>query len=500
MSMAQIRAEANMIYLFILLFGAGDAFGQQVPPARVWNDKDLAEWASPIVSLNVRPGHYSERDYYGAPVAEWVRTYPVYFPGREPAGYWEMLQRKKPELLVSPGARTKSQWIEDGRTVFREMDVDFFRSYDPELIAKVRSPQTLNALGGRPQVDGTVFGLRWVPTSKGLALSVLECGGCHTRVLPDGARLDGAPMNTPGNGVIGQLVNKGVVSIFGDESPAMRNWRFYAVPWLPDDIHQRLKDMQPAELSALFRSNILGTIPRFNGSPFYTTKIPDLIGIGEQRYMDHTATHRLRDAGDLMRYAAVVGCCDSADFGAHRMLSDKQRKIRSRFPDEILQALSEYIYSLKPPANPNLADSRIAAGKRVFHKEGCATCHTPPLYTNNKLTLAEGYIPPRDHPLSDDIMFVSVGTDPGLALKTRKGTGFYKVPSLRGVWYRGLYNHDGSITSLEEWFDPARLRDDYVPTGFKGYGVTTRAVKGHEFGLKLSPEEKAALIAFLRTL
>jgi hypothetical protein len=36
---------------------------------------------------------------------------------------------------------------------------------------------------------------------------------------------------------------------------------------------------------------------------------------------------------------------------------------------------------------------------------------------------------------------------------------------------------------LEDWFDPARLRDDYVPTGFKGYGVKTCAVKGHEFGL-----------------
>jgi hypothetical protein len=39
-----------------------------------------------------------------------------------------------------------------------------------------------------------------------------------------------------------------------------------------------------------------------------------------------------------------------------------------------------------------------------------------------------------------------------------------------------------------------------VPTGFKGYTVTRRAVAGHEFGLRLSSEDKAALIAFLRTL
>jgi len=39
-----------------------------------------------------------------------------------------------------------------------------------------------------------------------------------------------------------------------------------------------------------------------------------------------------------------------------------------------------------------------------------------------------------------------------------------------------------------------------VPTGFKGFGMPTRAVKGHEFGLNLSTDDKKALIAFLRTL
>ena len=97
-------------------------------------------------------------------------------------------------------------------------------------------------------------------------------------------------------------------------------------------------------------------------------------------------------------------------------------------------------------------------------------------------------------------MNVSVGTDPGLALKTRKGTGYYKVPSLKGVWYRGRYLHDGSLTSLEEMFDPARLRDDFVPTGFAPLGKNMAAVEGHPFGLKLSPDERAQLIAFLRSL
>ncbi len=67
-------------------------------------------------------------------------------------------------------------------------------------------------------------------------------------------------------------------------------------------------------------------------------------------------------------------------------------------------------------------------------------------------------------------MPISVGTDPGLALRTRKGTGLYKVPSLRGVWYRGHYLHDGSVASLEEMFDSDRLRPSHVPGGWKGPG------------------------------
>jgi cytochrome c peroxidase len=97
-------------------------------------------------------------------------------------------------------------------------------------------------------------------------------------------------------------------------------------------------------------------------------------------------------------------------------------------------------------------------------------------------------------------MQVKLGLDPGLALKTRKGTGYYKVPSLKGVWYRGPLEHSGSIATLEDWFDPNRLKDDYVPTGWNPPGVKARAIPGHRFGLNLSPEDKRALIAFLKTL
>ncbi len=48
-----------------------------------------------------------------------------------------------------------------------------------------------------------------------------------------------------------------------------------------------------------------------------------------------------------------------------------------------------------------------------------------------------------------------------------------------------MFGHSGWCATLEDWFDPKRLNDDYIPTGFKPYGTKTYAVKGHPFGLDL---------------
>jgi CxxC motif-containing protein (DUF1111 family) len=50
-----------------------------------------------------------------------------------------------------------------------------------------------------------------------------------------------------------------------------------------------------------------------------------------------------------------------------------------------------YIYALQPPANPNSFDEKALAGQKIFEREGCPMCHTPPLYTSNRLTLAQGF-------------------------------------------------------------------------------------------------------------
>src|SRR5438094_8643343 len=75
-------------------------------------------------------------------------------------------------------------------------------------------------------------------------------------------------------------------------------------------------------------------------------------------------------------------------------------------------------------------------------------------------------------------------------LSFHKGTGYYKVPSLKGVWYRGPFEHNGSVATLEDWFDPARLRADYVPTGFKGRSEERRVGKECRAGAWADDEKK----------
>jgi hypothetical protein len=243
-----------------------------------------------------------------------------------------------------------------------------------------------------------------------------------------------------------------------------------------------------------------GVTARSNTSMFVPPQIPDLIGVEERRYLDHTGLVRHRGIGDLMRYSSLVQDMSGYDRYGDLQPLNPDAGHAARYSDEQLYALVLYLYSLQPPPNPNRFDAVAVRGKKIFEREGCEQCHKPPLYTNNQLIPVDGFEPPADHKQRFDIMETRVGTDSRYALQTHKGTGYYKVPSLKGVWYRGPFEHNGSVATLEDWFDLARLRNDYVPTGFKGYDGRTRSVKGHRFGLDLSAEEKEALIAFLKTL
>jgi hypothetical protein len=280
------------------------------------------------------------------------------------------------------------------------------------------------------------------------------------------------------------------------------NRQLFAAPRLPADPHARLEKMSMEEIVAAYDALPPGVIPRFGSSLLYPPQVPDLIGVKDRHYLDHTGLMRQQSPADLMRYSAIVQGIDILDrFGDYAPIGNPpDPESMVRYSDEQLYALALYVYSLKPPPNPNKLDALAVRGQEVFARERCALCHTPPLYTNNALMPVDGFKVADEDQRKFAIMPISLGTDPNLALNTRRGTGYYKVPSLKGLWYRGLFEHNGSVASLEDWFNPRRQNNNYVPTGFRGAGVKTRAVTGHPFGLDLSPDDRRALIAFLKTL
>jgi hypothetical protein len=327
--------------------------------------------------------------------------------------------------------------------------------------------------------------------------------------MPDGSILKGAQGNISAPHELAYRIRAAVAK---SDARALEGIRanakgFYAVPWLHPDPAAGLQDMLFDEMAARWENFPPGVNPRHRSSYIYPIQVPDLIGVKDRKYLDRTGLQQHRSIVDMMRYAALNQGADHlasfngfipADAARFEKLPDPAT--RSRYSDEQLYALALWVYSLQPPPNPNKFGALAERGQKIFGREGCITCHTPPLYTNNKLTPAEGFKVPEDHLKAYDILPTSVGTDSNLTLKTRRGTGYYKVPSLKGVWYRSMFGHSGWCATLEDWFDPRRTRDDYVPTGFKPYGEKTYAVKGHPFGLTLSEEDRKALIAFLKTL
>ena len=478
---------------------------------KTWDEAALADWATPVAGLNVRPTHMTAKEFYALPV-ENLRTYPVYLPDREPPEYWEMLQNVGPRPLIEPDKLvTESDWIEAGRRVFEELDHFPLRTLDPKFVSAARTRDTFDPSRTTVLTDGTVFGMRWVPTKEGVALSFTNCVNCHVAYLKDGRRVAGAP-TFAGRGTAvppllfavhdaNRLVPAAIPIRMGNEPFGMRLYRAYGVPWAKEDVHERMKTMTTTDFLAWSAAGVRGgAAPRWNGSLFYPTKVPDLIGVKERKYLDATATHLNRGVGDLMRYAALVSSAEATEFGSYHLLPVDASRVQARLPDEALFAMALYICSLQPPPNPNPHDKKADEGELIFRREGCPICHTPPLYTSNKITLAQGFSPPPDTPKSLDSLAISVGTDPGLAMRTRKGTGYYKIPSLKGVWYRGHYLHDGSVASLEEMFNPDRLKKDHIPGGWSPPDTKARSIPGHEFGLKLGPSDREKLIAFLRTL
>ncbi len=495
--------------LFVLLLTAPvvraqqtDGWTPEVP--RLWDEDAVEAIELPLPSPEHSPKHVSSDFYYAIPERAVFRSYDVYHPDFEPDGYWEWLHEQEPEVVFdATQLKTKADWIRAGELVFHEGN-EYSTGTEMEF---VRDREAYEAAGIRLDSEGRFPYGRYFIREKGkVELGTDACATCHTRVLPDGSVLRGGPGDLPLGRVVAFELRKELRADPDDDAVVDETWSDYtdhAAPWLTPDPAAELLGMSLGELASVWDALPAGVQARQRAAFRFPARVPDLIGVRQRRYLDASGLMRHDSLVDLMRYAALNQGADSlSSFGGFVPAARGGDELRpedfTRYSDAQLYALALYLYSLEPPPNPNPTSPAAARGREVFQAERCFTCHPAPLYTNNALAPVLDFVPPADHATRFDVMRRSIDTDANLTLHTRRGTGYYKVPSLLGLWYRGPYFHDGSLATLEDVFDPARLEAGYVPTGFRGNDA--KPVFGHDYGLDRSPAERADLVAFLRTL
>lgn len=131
-------------------------------------------------------------------------------------------------------------------------------------------------------------------------------------------------------------------------------------------------------------------------------------------------------------------------------------------PRHVAAGLAMFLLSLGT-ATPRSAVVPLSPGAGVFDRT-CARCHT-----------GEGAA-------GDAVALEEIGTDPAVGLSSERGTGGYRVPSLRGVGLRRPLLNDGAVPDLPTLFDPQRT------------------IPGHRHGLDLSAADRAALLDYLAAL
>lgn len=475
------------------LFPQPTQFRPDFDGKRIWDDVELKSITLPPAVPAGKILYLPSDAYYQLKALSIYKTYPIYVPDREPKGYFEWLRNQEPAITFDPQKlQTEADWKAAGRIVF-EAPTDFAPAetiHDRSWFLRVRPPFTK---------EGIVPAYVYVIRKKGIVeVGTGSCATCHSRVLPNGTYVAGAQGNFPVEGAYAEGMRRQTLKRVPSRLTA-------GLLMNPADVArwtQHLYERSNEEIMAVSEAMIPGLAMRSGFSYLDPPKIADLIGVRDRRYLDLTARIVHRSLADIARYGSMCWASnyffsDQAHLseGAVAAVSDSMR-----YSDEQAYAFALYVYSLDPPPNPNARSALTQKGKMVFEREGCARCHTPPLYTNNKIIPAGNFEPPPDHRERYAISDLRVGTDPVAAVGSLRGRGYYKVPSLKGVWYRSPFVHNGTIASLEDWFDARRLRKDYVPTGYKAFGVQNRAVAGHPFGLSLRAEDKTALIAFLRTL
>lgn len=194
---------------------------------------------------------------------------------------------------------------------------------------------------------------------------------------------------------------------------------------------------------------------------------------------------------------------------------------------ENLKRMQDWTMALQPPGYPFAIDPELAKKGSEIYAQGCASCHSPSGQTTGKIVPVEEVGTDR-HRVD---MWTSAAAsaynnyEPSYpwGFKNFHKTNGYVSVLLDGLWLRAPYLHNGSVPTLEDLLAAVNQRPklfwrgydvyDQARVGFVSSGaevekfgfrydtsVPGNSNQGHLWGTDLTPEEKKALIEFLKTL
>jgi cytochrome c peroxidase len=167
-----------------------------------------------------------------------------------------------------------------------------------------------------------------------------------------------------------------------------------------------------------------------------------------------------------------------AAFGSSEITSDRIARALAQFVRSLVSAQSRSDLAFANPGNPNfnVLTPQEAMGQALFTgPAGCAPCHSTVAQTGDGI-----------HSTGLDATITDAGA----------GGGRFKSPSLRNIAVRAPYMHDGRFRTLAEVVE---FYDNGVQPA-PNLDQRLRGPNGQPRRLNLTPQQKAALVAYLGTL
>jgi CxxC motif-containing protein (DUF1111 family) len=171
-------------------------------------------------------------------------------------------------------------------------------------------------------------------------------------------------------------------------------------------------------------------------------------------------------------------------------ISQEQMKLCDRIPDPEdhpdrrtrrrgIDNFEAFMKFLAPPGRGAI-DETVRAGEALFATVGCASCHVPALQTGPS---PDPVFHRKMVPLFSDLLLHDIGTGDGIRQEAAAPQEF-RTPALWGLRLRRPLLHDGTAATIEDAIVKHQEEADRARRGF----------------LQLSPDDRARLLAFLRSL